>query len=511
MANEESNEKTSQSDASPQAAGFRRSRKFAISLNTLLIIVLAAAITGMVNYVSIRHYKRMDWTSSGYYSVSDKTVQLLKTIKEPIQVIVFFQPSQEVYDEVKNLLREYQDKTDKLQVEYIDPNRNIARTRQLAEEFQVSEANVVIFARGEGANRKSKYVTSSEIIEYDNSGAMMGRPPQKKAFKGEQAFTSAIQNVLESKQPSVYFLTGHGEGDPEGFDEQFGCSMLGSYLKRENLKVSKLNLATSKEIPSDCDVLVVAGPTKLPVSDLEVLDRYLQNKGRMMVLLDSQKESGMNGLLQNWGVAVANDQVIGIFSLGGMKVLSEAIGLEYNLQQPIVKKLADQNTTFPLCRSLEVEAASRSLAPDRPRATWLIKSHDQFWGETDIANIKKPKFDLNADKKGPLILAAAVESGNLPGSDVTLPSTRMVVVGSSLFISNGELPNSPANLDFFLNSVNWLINKPERVMGISPKMPREFRLSLSEPQLQTLKLSLIVGLPGCVAVIGAFVWWRRRK
>ena len=510
MANEDSNDKTNQQDTVPHAGGFRRSRKFAISLNTLVIIILVAAIIGMINYLSIRHYKRMDWTHSGYYSLSDKTVSLLKTIKDPIQVIVFFQPSQEVYDDVKNLLREYQDKTDKLLVEYIDPNRNLARTKQLAEEYQVSEANVVIFARGEGANRKSKYVTTSDIVEMDMSGGMMGRPPQKKAFKGEQAFTSAIQNVLESKQPTVYFLTGHGEGDPEGFDEQFGLSTLSSYLKRENLKVSKLNFATSKQIPDDCDVLVVAGPTKLPPPDLEVLDRYLQNKGRMMVLLDSQKESGMNGLLQNWGVTVDNDQVIGIFSMGGLKVLSEAIGVEYN-QHPIVKKLEDQNTTFPLCRSLEVDTASPSPAPDKPRATWLVKSHEQFWGETDIANIKKPKFDLGADKKGPLILAAAVESGNLPGSDVSLPSTRMVVVGSSLFVSNGELPNSPANLDFFLNSVNWLINKPERVMGISPKMPREFRLSLTEPQLQTLKLSLIFGLPGCVAVMGAIVWWRRRK
>src|SRR5262245_3397419 len=130
MATEDSNDKTIQPDEMPKAAGFRRSRKFAISINTLLIIVLAAAIIGMINYESIRHYKRMDWTKSSYYALSDKTIELLKSIKEPITCIVFFQPQQAVYDDVRSLLREYQDKTSNLSVEYVDPNRNLARTEQ---------------------------------------------------------------------------------------------------------------------------------------------------------------------------------------------------------------------------------------------------------------------------------------------------------------------------------------------------------------------------------------------
>src|ERR1043166_989369 len=109
----EQSEKQERPEKAPDR-GFRRSRKFAISMNTLAVIVLAAAIAGMVNYLAIRHYKRMDWTKSSYYSLSDKTIQLLKAIKEPITVIVFFQPSQEVYDDVRNLLREYQDKTSNL-------------------------------------------------------------------------------------------------------------------------------------------------------------------------------------------------------------------------------------------------------------------------------------------------------------------------------------------------------------------------------------------------------------
>src|ERR1051325_5425265 len=207
MAEEGSRDKTAMPDAPVPAGGFRRSRKFAISLNTIALILLAAAITGMVNYLSIRHYKRMDWTKAKYFSLSDKTIELLKTIKEPITCVVFFQQNQDIYDDVRSLLREYQDKTPQFQVEYVDPNRNLSRTEHLMKEYDVSSPNVVIFSRGTGENRKNKYVSATEIVEIDYPGGPYGGGrPQKKAFKGEQAFTAAIQNVLESKQPTVYFL-----------------------------------------------------------------------------------------------------------------------------------------------------------------------------------------------------------------------------------------------------------------------------------------------------------------
>lgn len=512
MAKEETNHFNQDRDSKsvPPPGGFRRSRKFVISLNTLLIILIAAVIVVMVNYLSIRHYKRIDLTENQYYSLSDKTIELLKTIKEPITCIVFFQPSQQVYDDVRNLLREYQDKTSQIKVEYVDPNRNLSRTEALMREYEVASANVVIFSRGEGKARKSKYVTATDIFEIDYGGAPFGGGPRRKIFKGEQAFTSAIQSILEDKQPTLYFLTGHGERDPDEFDERSGYSTLNRYLKRENLRVNKLNLATTNQVPSDCDVLIVAGPRKpIPPRERDILNQYLQNKGRMFVLVGAQEDSGLQDTLAQWGVTLDNNEVVAIFSLGFANALTtDAIGLEYGIH-PIVEKMEGVNTSFPSARSLEINSTEGTSVPDRPRATWLVKSHEGFWGETSLTDLNKAKYDPASDKKGPLILAAAVESGNLPGTPVELASTRMVVVGSSAFVANGAI--NGANLDFFLNSVTWLLNKPERVIGISPKMPREFRLSLTELQLKTLKSTLIFGLPGGVAAIGIIVWWRRRK
>lgn len=507
------NEKENLMGESPTPeGGFRRSRKMAISFNAAVGVVLAAVIVGLVNYLSIRHYKRFDLTAADYYTLSDKTIELLKSIKEPVRCIVFFQPGHLAYDDVRNLLREYMEECSQITVEYVDPDRNLAKAKTLLETFKLapSEFNVVIFARGEGEKMKSKYVTTSEIIDIDMRGGMFGGgTPEKKAFKGEQAFTAALLNIMEAKQPTLYFLTGHGEYDPESHDERLGYSLLQQHVRRENIRIEKLNLAITNAIPADCDVLVIAGPrVVIPAPQLQLIEQHLQNKGRALIMIDAKAESGLEPLLGHWGVTIDNNQAYAYVSLLGMTELqATAYGMDYS-SHPIVQKLEGVNTTFPIARSLEVDSAAPP-SPDRPRVTWLVKSHEACWGETDLLNISKPKFDENRDKKGPLTLAVAVESGNLPGTPVDIASTRLVVVGSAAFVANGAIDG--ANLDFFLNCANWLINQPERVLGISPKLPRQFRLNLTPEQARTIKWTVLYGMPGCVVVVGAIVWWRRRK
>ena len=72
-----------------------RRRRVLISANVLVQIIAVLAVVGMVNWLVARHYARFDWTKSGYYKLSDKTKQVLTSLKEPVRVIVFLQPSAE--------------------------------------------------------------------------------------------------------------------------------------------------------------------------------------------------------------------------------------------------------------------------------------------------------------------------------------------------------------------------------------------------------------------------------
>ena len=65
-----------------------------------LSVVLGLGILVLVNYIGSRRYARFDWTSSGLYSLSGKTRNVLKELKAPVQVTVFMTPGTPLFPEV---------------------------------------------------------------------------------------------------------------------------------------------------------------------------------------------------------------------------------------------------------------------------------------------------------------------------------------------------------------------------------------------------------------------------
>jgi len=298
--------------AEPTSTGPRR---LVISANVLVQIFAILALVVVANWLVSRHYIRLDWTKSGYYKISDKTQQALGALTEPVKIIVYLQPSAEsdleekIFQDVRHLLTEFKFYgQDKLQIEYVDPDRDLARAKQVVEEykFDVREPALVIFAHGS----RNKYVSKDEMVELEG-GTEYGEPPRIKAFKAEGAFLSAIQTVTEGEPPTIYFLTGHGERDPESFDQHTGYSTLATYIKRDNLKVTKWNWQEQQALPTNANAIVIAGPhKKFSTGEQAALDQYLKNRGRVLVMLDPKTEIGLETFLKKWGVQADDDLVI---------------------------------------------------------------------------------------------------------------------------------------------------------------------------------------------------------
>jgi ABC-type uncharacterized transport system involved in gliding motility auxiliary subunit len=482
-----------------------RKLKFAITLNTGLALALAAALFGMANYASFRHYKRLDVSKNKLYQLSDKSLGLLKSLTNTIDVVVFFQPGQEIYEDVDNLLKEYQDASKHIRVQKIDPDRDLAKTELLAKKYQVSRANTVVFDN----NGRTKFVTADEIVDMDYSGMQMGMPPRKTGFKGEQAFSSAIMTITQSKTPTIYFLQGHGEHDPDSFDRTKGYSGLAREVKRDNVTLKKLTLGEQqKAIPADCDALIIAGPQKqLAPAEVEQVRAFLAKNGRALFLLDALTETGLAPLLKEWGVAVGDDVVIDpTRTMSG----NELFVTQYE-RHPITEKLEGVNSILYLPRSItavEEAAPGPDAAPDKPRVTTLIKCTADGWGETTPEQ-NPVRFDAAVDHKGPLGVAVAVEKGSAPGAlDTQIKPVRLVVFGDSGFLANSAV-GAGGGLDLFQSSLNWLLDRKE-LMAIAPKTVAEYRLVLDARQLMALGWAVIGGLPALIAILGIAVWLRRR-
>ena len=471
------------------------SRKTAIGANVTVMVLLAVFISGMANYVGARHYHRFDVTHVKIYSLSDQTKSLLKNLLQPVKMTVFFQPTHALYSSLKELLKEYQFYGGKkVTVEFVDPARDYAHAKMLAEKYKIDDMNVVIFESGD----RNKYISAQDIAEYDYQ-RYFGASPKLKAFKGEEGFTSAILSVTEERKPVLYFLTAHGEKDIGKTDPSGGYSEVAKILGRANFDVQQLSLVQEGKVSKEADLVVIAGPTvALAESEIHELATYLEGGGKLLMMMDPLTEPGVEGFLKERGIELGNDIVVDpAKKLPFISPANLFVG-EYG-HHPITEKMHGLATLFPLVRSVS-EAKN---PPAGYSVVGLANTTPYGWGETKTGDTAF-QFNEGEDKKGPVSIAVAVEK-KLEGGKIT----RMVVIGDSDFISNSQVGNL-GNKDFFLNIIHWLVQQ-EKKIAIGPKIPEQVNLNLNAVQMSQIFWQTIVGLPLLTLVFGGTVLWRRRK
>jgi ABC-type uncharacterized transport system involved in gliding motility auxiliary subunit len=478
--------------------------RFQANLNSLATVLFGLFIVVMVNYAAFRHYKRVDYSQNKYYQLSGKTIELLKSLNEPVTVTTIWGKSQ-LQEPVEMLLKEYEyHAKDKLKVERVDAALDFEKTEALRKKHNFTEGeNLIIFQYKD----QSKILNDYQLADYDNSGQMMGQAPVLKAFKGEAQFTATIQALVEGKPAKIYFLAGHGERDINSQSSPGGYGSLAVYIKRENIDVATLNLGETPMIPADADGLVIAGPKiTLTPDEIQMVGQYLENKGKVLLLQDPDSVSGLEPLAAKYGIQIGNDVALMRISLMGKEaVLEQTIAVEY-AAHPTVKSLTGYN--LKLERARTVGALPEAGGSPNPKVMELIKTPANYWGETNFADRTKWIFDPAVDRKGPLSVAALYDSGEIPGEGVKVTGTRLVVVGSSSFLSTGSLDG--LGVDFIANTLNWMVKK-EPVTGISPKLPQEFALKLTPLQARTVTIFALGFVPGLSLVMGIVVWMRRRR
>lgn len=475
-----------------------------------LFTVGAVAVLAVLAHLSMRFPVRIDMTSTGLYSLSPQTIQMLKRLEKPVRVTFFHDPMMRETVELYKLMTT---ETDKLSVTFIDPMLNPSQARLLGVEY-----------------------AGTALMESEGRKMRINGPTETDIANG-------ILRISQGRQQKVCFLEGHGEADPfslESHDhmegdaghthgigqklvqhERHGIAKARHGLEALNYVVEKVSLLMGGTDLSPCAVLVVAGPkVSLLPNEVQAIDRYLQAGGNALFMLDPFVDSGLQPVLETYGVVLDDTVVIDEASHFWTDVSAPAV-TDYNRHE-ITQELP--LTFFPGVRSLSPTPERVPGSSVRP----LINSSKRSYAGR---NPERAEFDPKRDQTGPLTLMVmvnrrpefveptqAVLERKLRGEETAEDSrpevkadfepSRVIVVGDSDFATNSFF-HIMGNGKLFLNAVNYLAAQ-ENLIGFSPRTYDQPRVNLTNTQMKgTVFLSVIL-IPALLALIGTAVWWRQR-
>jgi LPXTG-motif cell wall-anchored protein len=483
---------------------FSTRRKWAIGLNVVLIVLVLLSVVVMVNYLSHGYFARHHLSTRTDVQLSPRTLALVRSLTNQVRIILYYDKEDRLYSTIADLLKEYQRNNTHLLVQTVDYVRDTGLADKIKADYKQylgGDKDVVLF-ECEGRVRKvpGKLLASyaAEPNPDDKEGRLLIRPV---AFRGEMMFTAVLLAVTNPKPLEACFLTGHGEGRWDDPDEQNGFQKLAAVIQQSYVQVDALSLIGTTTVPTNCDLLIIAGPTDaLPDVELERIDQYLNRGGRLLALFNFQpirqgRPTGLEGLLAKWGVNVTSQLIS-----------DPENSLSKNDVDVVVSDFGTHPIVYPLSKS--------RLHMILPRAIGALKPHNQSTDNLRVDELVRsgPNSVVRGDdssRKQARSLAVAVERGAIPGVDVR-DTTRIVAVGDSIFLANHQI-DSAGNRDFADYAINWLLDRTQMLGGLGPRPLDEYRLIMTSSQLQQAQWLLLVGMPGALLALGSLVWLRRRK
>ena len=491
----------------PSLDSFRTAR-WLRTLNLVLQAVLFLTLFGGLNYLARNHAWRYDLTHQHRYSLSAETKAYLNNLPRPTRIVVTVQDTSPAYRDISGLLREYTYATEgnpnaRITAEFLDVYKN----RRRAEELGIEQPDVIVVISGD----KRRALITDDLYRIKNK--------QREAFQGEQALTAALLEVSNPGRKRIYFLTGHGELNPEDIDPVRGLSALKDELRVRNFDVDRLELSTNPKVPDDAALVVAVAPQgRYTPAEQELLRQYLgAAAGRFIVLLAPGQPHGLGSLLLDWGILVDDDLV---YDTGADNMTEEGdLILKLFQPHPITQTLIDYQIPLRL-------GQARSVRPDPGRkpgsgltVTTLAATSSTAWGEVgyrlQTAPEYNPGFDIKNDRPGLepsdhlAIIMASERVTARAGLDFSVRGGRLVVFGTGDPIANHRI-TIPGNLDIFLSAVNWCVDRDTQ-FNIPVRPIERFQLALSASELIRLRRTLLLVLPGAALLLGLIVYWTRRR
>ena len=262
-------------------------------------LLITLVILFAINWAAAVWHNRIDFTNEKRFTLSNATIQLLKNIKEPVQVTVFLKgnyPSgfKKLSATTGDLLQEFKEVAGKnFQYNFISPDDIMPGTNiKYADTIAAMGMLPINLTSQVKEGQQQQFVYPYALLHYGEKTLPITLYQGKTPLINFQELNSAealleynvanaISKITQTEKQVIGYATGNGEPmDNSVYD-----------LVENNLNIdyalSLYNLEKQPFVPKEFKVLVIVKPTQVFNEDEKLkLDQYVMNGGKILLFMD---------------------------------------------------------------------------------------------------------------------------------------------------------------------------------------------------------------------------------
>ena len=439
--------------------------------------VLAALVA--LNLVPIPATARVDFTSSGRFTLSKASKDVLRNVKQKAVVTAFAPEGTAQARDAEVLLAQFRRASSNIHTRVLD------------------------FAKAQGEALRLDAQDDGEVA------VEIGNRKEVVAPLTEELVTSALQRLSRPKPQTLCALAGNGERELDS-DLPQGLERARETVERNGIGTRRLDLTVATAIPAECTILALAAPTAaLLPGEIQLINTYMANNGRMLVLSEPGGPN-LDPITTRWGLRL----LPGVVFDPERALAGDPTSLLVN----------DFPTGSPVSKGVDgaavVTAGGITTAASEDTGlsvSRVMESSPQSWLEMHPAATPATYEPDKGDRGGPVVLAGAADRSEVKAGGETrlstggpsIARTRLLAFTDADWASNAFLDRL-ANARLLANGLNWLAGEEDLVAvgGVDPDLRR---LELTDSQRRLMGIGSIGAVPAVVLLVGAGVWLRRRR
>jgi len=456
-----------------------RKLRFQLLVQNSFFVVLFLLLVILLGYLASQYRFAKDITQANRNILTQGSVNVLKQMKEPINITVFATKDDASSGDnfrkgMIDFVARYQREKKNINLTFINPSVE----PKLAQDAGVKEDGEV-------------------IVEYQKRTEHIIPPI------AEQEMTNLLVRLSRTNQQAVMYLDGHGERNLLGI-KNHDLGEFGKQLEKKGFKFANPDLTIAQGVPSNGAMLVIASP-QVDVSEVEAkkIKAYLEAGGNLLWLLDDDNLRGLNEVAEYLGMQVSPGIALDMASAqygADARVAFASLYGEHAITTNFMLR-----TLFPEAHQITAKGTDENGW----KVSNLVEVAPNGWLTSEkLAKNAKPVFNEKNDKRGPINIGVALER------TYGKKGQRVVVMGNGNFLSNTFITNG-GNLDLGVNMVNWLAGD-DKLITIQPMPLKDINVTIPDTDSGRLVAWTVFHafqyfIPLGMMIAGFYFWWKRRK